>query len=99
MYEDGVRLLQLEGQVHALARAWLQLAAAVEIEGLTDPAVLDEVLLGSRWPGLEIEPHAQRTMQHLVEQLAEARANRRLRDHYLLGRPEGRTRRGSRRPQ
>lgn len=79
---DEVRLLQLEGQVHALARAWLLLAAQMERQGLNDPESLDRALLATHWQGAAFEPHAHKTMQYLVDQLAEARESRQRRDRY-----------------
>ena len=73
---DEVRLLQVEGQIQALARSWLYLAAQLELQGV-DPAPLERSMLGTRWPGAQAEPHAQTMMRSLVEQLAGAREGRR----------------------
>lgn len=82
MDEQEVRLLQIEGQIHALAQAWLYLAAAMEMQGPIDPEVLEHSMLAANWRGAPQEPHAQRMMQHLVEQLAEARESRQRTDRY-----------------
>lgn len=82
MDEQEVRLLQIEGQIHALARAWLYLAAGMEMRGLLDPEALEQSMLGTNWQGAPLEPHANRAMQHLVEQLAAARETRRQTDLY-----------------
>lgn len=89
MYEDGVRLLQLEGQVHALAQAWLLLAATLEMRGLSDPQSLEQALLAQHWQGAAFEPHGQRMMRCLVEQLGEARERRQQRDGYRSTGPDG----------
>lgn len=79
---EEVRLLQIEGQIHALAQAWLYLAAAMEMRGEIDPEVLAHSMLNANWQGAPLEPHAQRMMQHLVELLAAARENRKRKDRY-----------------
>lgn len=71
-----IRLLQIEGQIHALARAWLYLAANAEMQGLLDHEALDRSLLATGWNGAPFEPHANRTMQYLVDEMADARASR-----------------------
>lgn len=76
MDADEVRLLQIEGQIHALARAWLYLAANAEMQGLLDHEALDRSMLATNWQGAPFEPHAHRTMQHLVDEMADARASR-----------------------
>lgn len=77
-----IRLLQMEGQIHALARAWLHTAAALEIQQLLEPASTERCLLAAHWDGAAFEPHAHQAMQYLVEQLADARENRQLRERY-----------------
>lgn len=72
---EEVRLLQVEGQIQALARSWLYLAAQLELQGV-DPAPLERSMLGTSWPDAQVEPHAQAMMQALVEQLAGAREGR-----------------------
>lgn len=76
MNVNEVRLLQVEGQIQALARAWLYLAANAELQGLLDHQVLDRSMLSTHWHGAPFEPHAIRTMQQLVDELTEARVNR-----------------------
>ena len=73
---EEVRLLQVEGQIQALARRWLYLAAQLELQGV-DPAPLERSMLGTSWPDAQVEPHAQAMMQALVEQLSGAREGRR----------------------
>lgn len=89
MNEDEVRLLQLEGQVHALAQAWLLLAATLEMRELSDPQSLEQALLAQHWQGAAFEPHAQSTARYLVEQLGEARERRQQRDSYRSTGPDG----------
>ena len=83
MNVEEIRLLQIEGQIHALARSWLVLAAQMEILGMIDPESLASSLLATNWQGAPFEPHAHRTMQFLVDQLADARETRQRRDRYL----------------
>ncbi|PIA65832.1 hypothetical protein CDR19_25770 [Ectopseudomonas toyotomiensis] len=78
---EEVRLLQVEGQIQALARCWLYLAAQLELQGV-DPAPLERSMLGTSWPDAQVEPHAQRTMRELVEQLTAARENRERQSRY-----------------
>lgn len=86
---EEIRLLQIEGQIHALARAWLHTAAALEAQGLLDPGVLERSLLSAHWKGADFEPHAHRTMQHLVDQLTDGRERRQRTGRYLsTGRDE-----------
>lgn len=82
MNEEAIRLLQLEGQVHALARAWLLLAAQLEVHGLSEPDSLERSLLATNWQGAPFEPYAHTTMQYLIDQLAEARDTRQSRNNY-----------------
>lgn len=83
MDDEEIRLLQIEGQIHALAHAWLLLAAQMEMQGLSDPERLERALLAPNWQGAAFEPHAHKAMRYLVDQLAEARASRLRRDRYL----------------
>ena len=77
------RLLQIEGQIHALARSWLYLASGMESQGQLDGQRLERMMLDVHWCGAALEPHAQNMMKHLVDQLSAARENRRLRDEHL----------------
>lgn len=77
------RLLQIEGQIHALARSWLYLASGMEIQGQLDGQRLERMMLDVHWSGAALEPHAQNMMKHLADQLSAARENRRLRDEHL----------------
>lgn len=79
---EEIRLLQIEGQIHALTRAWLLLAAQMEMQGLSDPEPLERSLLATHWQGAPFEPHAHKAMQYLVDQLADAREARQRRDRY-----------------
>ncbi|WP_420598616.1 hypothetical protein [Neptuniibacter sp.] len=74
---DEKRLLQLEGQVQALAQAWLHLAVTSEVAGNHDPEALEAALLNRTWSGHPVEPHAQQLMSELVDELAKARDRRR----------------------
>jgi len=82
MDAQEVRLLQIEGQMNALAQAWLFLAAEMEQQGAIDPCSLERSLLAVNWRGAPLELHGQRLMQQLVEQLADAREQRRQRSRY-----------------
>jgi hypothetical protein len=82
MDADEIRLLKIEGRQNALAMAWLYLAAQMEMHGLLDSDSLEQALLAQHWNGAPFEPHAQKAMQHLVEQLADARVTRRQREVY-----------------
>lgn len=86
MDDQENRLLQIEGQIHGLARAWLYLAAGLEMRELLDPDELERSLLGTHWRGVPLQPYAQQMMQHLVEQLADARAYRQQRSQSLSAR-------------
>lgn len=79
MADQNDRLLMVEGQIHALTRAWLCLAAQMEIRGEVEPEKLEASLLGARWPQADFDLAAQQTMAHLVCQLGAARASRQLR--------------------
>ncbi len=70
------RLLKLEGQVQALAQAWLHLAATSEIAGGHNPDGLNSALRQQRWPGAAFEPYAQAMLSKLVDQLELARQHR-----------------------
>ena len=76
MADQDDRLLTVEGQIHALTRAWLCLAAQMEMRGELEPEKLEASLLGARWPQVEFDHSAQQTMAHLVCQLGAARASR-----------------------
>lgn len=82
MDAEEIRLLQIEGQIHALARAWLYLAAHMEMQGLLAPGSLDRSMLATHWQGAPFEPHAHKAMQYLLDQLADARESRERRDRY-----------------
>lgn len=82
MDHEQVRLLKTEGAINALAKAWLFLAAQAEIRGQLDPELMEQALLKAHWSGAPFEPHAQQLMQHLAEQLADARETRRKEDLY-----------------
>ncbi|MDP3848409.1 MAG: hypothetical protein Q8R10_18480 [Pseudomonas sp.] len=82
MNEEAIRLLKHEGQIHALAHAWLLLAAQLEVQGLSEPEPLERSLLATNWQGAPFEPHAHTTMLYLIDQMAEARDRRQSRDRY-----------------
>lgn len=79
---EEIRLLQVEGQIHAMARAWLYLAAEMEMQGLLDPESLERSMLATHWQGAPFEPHAHKAMQYLVDQLADARESRQRLERY-----------------
>jgi hypothetical protein len=81
---DEIRLLHLEGQMHALARAWLHTAAALEIQGSLEAEQTESSLLPAHWSGAPFESHAQHTLRYLVEQLQQARETRRRQENYRL---------------
>lgn len=70
------RLLKLEGQVQALAQAWLHLAATSETAGGHNPDGLSSALRQQRWPDAAFEPYAKAMMSGLTEQLELARQRR-----------------------
>lgn len=76
------RFLKLEGQMNALAQAWLYLAATVELHGANlEP--MKAALCDKRWPEEpEIETEARRSLRWLCRELTAAREVReaRLRD-------------------
>lgn len=82
MNVEEIRLLQAEGQIHALARAWLYLAAQMEMHGLLDSEALERSMLATHWHEAPFEPHAHKAMQYLVDQLADARESRQRLDRY-----------------
>lgn len=82
MADHDKRLLMLEGQMAGMAKAWLYLAAQIEIQGQLEPEKMQSALLNARWPDQPFEPHAQQLMSYLAEQLAEARESRRAQELY-----------------
>ncbi|SIQ30397.1 hypothetical protein [Marinobacterium stanieri] len=72
------RLLKLEGQVQALAQAWLHLASASETGGGHGLNGLSNALSKQRWPDTAFEPYAQAMLSGLVEQLELAQRHRSL---------------------
>ncbi|WP_353189556.1 hypothetical protein [Pandoraea pnomenusa] len=75
--DESRRIKQLEGQVNALAHAWLTLVAALEVQGGFDAAGLQASLLERRWPkNHAVNEEARPTLAWLCEQLDEARAAR-----------------------
>lgn len=84
MDAEEIRLLKIEGRQNALAMAWLYLAAQMEMCDLLDSDSLEQALLAKHWNGAPFEPHAQKAMQHLVEQLADARETRRTSELYRM---------------
>lgn len=79
------RLVKLEGQMNALAQAWLYLAAAVEMHGANlEP--MKAALCRKRWPGRpEIEAEAQDSLRWLCRELTAARNVREARFRDLQG--------------
>lgn len=77
-----IRHLQVEGQIHALAQAWLFVAAQLEQLGAIDPPVLERAMLGTHWQGAPFEPHASQMLEHLAGQLRDVREQRQRIDRY-----------------
>ncbi|HCB41856.1 MAG TPA: hypothetical protein DEP56_01995 [Pseudomonas sp.] len=89
MADQHDRLLMLEGQMAGMAKAWLYLAAQIEIQRQLEPEKMQSALLNARWPDQPFEPHAQQLMSYLAGQLAEARESRRAQELYqTTGRDE-----------
>lgn len=82
MDAQEIRQLQVEGQVHALAQAWLFVAAQLEQLGAIDPPVLERAMLGTHWQGAPFEPHANQLLVHLADQLRDVREQRQRTDRY-----------------
>lgn len=76
MDDQQTRLTRIEGQIEALTKAWLYLAAQIEIRGQLDPEKMERGLLNARWADAPFERHAQHLMQHLADELADARETR-----------------------
>lgn len=79
---NEARLLQVEGQIQALAQAWLRLAAQVEMagerSGPVSPDRLDKSLSAVKWPNAAapVAAAAEQMLGDLVQQLACARSRR-----------------------
>ncbi|ALS60689.1 hypothetical protein AT302_21490 [Pandoraea norimbergensis] len=74
---ESRRIEQLEGQVNALASAWLTLVAALETQEGFDTSRLQAFLRTRRWPqNHTVNSEARPTLAWLCEQLDEARASR-----------------------
>lgn len=79
---DTQRIAQLEGQVNALAHAWLTLVAALETQEGFDAEGLQASLRKRRWPqNPAVNAEARPAMNWLCDQLDEARAVRQSRGH------------------
>ncbi|VVD97619.1 hypothetical protein PCO31110_01970 [Pandoraea communis] len=75
--DESRRIKQLEGQVNALAHAWLTLVAALETQDGFDASSLQASLRERRWPqNHTVNTEARPTLAWLCEQLDEARAAR-----------------------
>lgn len=71
------RVLKLEGQMNAMAQAWLYLAAAVEMQCGAELSEMERALCAKRWPGGQlIDAEARQTLQWLCKELSAARAVR-----------------------
>lgn len=71
------RVVKLEGQINAMAQAWLYLATSVEMECGLDLVSMEECMRAKFWPGVpEIDREGRRTLAWLCDQLDEASANR-----------------------
>lgn len=74
------RMLKLEGQMNAMAQAWLYLAASVEMQCGADLVVMERALGAKRWPtDPQIDIEARETLQWLCQELSAARAAREMR--------------------
>lgn len=74
---DAQRIAQLEGQVNALAHAWLTLVAALEAQEGFDAAGLQASLCKRRWPqNPAVNEEARPALSWLCHQLDDARAIR-----------------------
>lgn len=68
---------QLEGQMNALAQAWLHLAAELELQGAIDAPRLEQALRHRRWPdNPQVNREGRETLRWLCDQLADARSHR-----------------------
>lgn len=76
MTDQQNRLNALEGQMAGMERAWLYLAAQMEIRGQLEPETMERALLNASWPDQVFEAEAQKLMAYLAGQLAEARETR-----------------------
>ncbi|QBP09833.1 hypothetical protein [Cupriavidus metallidurans] len=75
--DDTQRIQQLEGQVNALAHAWLTLVAALETQEGFDAAGLQASLRKRRWPqNPALNAEARPTLSWLCDCLDEARTTR-----------------------
>lgn len=74
---DAQRIQQLEGQINALAHAWLTLVAALETQEGFDAVGLQASLRKRRWPqNPELNVEGRSTLNWLCDQLDEARSAR-----------------------
>jgi hypothetical protein len=74
---DTQRIQQLEGQINAMAHAWLTLVAALETQEGFDATGLQASLRKLRWPqSPALNPEARSTLNWLCHQLDQARAAR-----------------------
>ena len=72
------RIGQLEGQVQALSQLCLRLVALSELAGNHQPDELKRELLSIRWPGSVFEPAARYHLLETVNQLDQARLQRKI---------------------
>lgn len=76
------RIQTLEAQINAMARAWLYLAATVEMQTGADMESMEESLLATRWPhNPDIDQEARDALRWLCDELAGARTVRQARTH------------------
>lgn len=74
---DAQRIQQLEGQINALAHAWLTLVAALETQEGFDAEGLQASLRKRYWPqNPALNAEARKALNWLCDQLDEARSNR-----------------------
>ncbi|MCB1908458.1 MAG: hypothetical protein KDH15_13905 [Rhodocyclaceae bacterium] len=77
MDSTQARLAQIEGQMNALAQAWLYLAASVEMQCGADLVPMEDALTAKTWQGSpELGREARKATAWLCRELAAARAVR-----------------------
>lgn len=73
----NARIQTLEGQVNALAQAWVYLASLIEIECGIDMEGMEECLRAKHWPGHpDVDREARATLHWLCDLLDSGRAVR-----------------------
>lgn len=68
------RVMVLEGQVNAMAQAWLYLAAEFEMQGGLSLAQMEDSLQNKHWPAsIDVDGVARNTLYWLCHELSAAR--------------------------